>query len=69
MCDGVQKQLTECSITKALLKNFTIFNGKHLSWTLFLIKLQAWRPAALLKKDSKNNYSEEHLQTAAFEGS
>ena len=24
------------------LKNFAIFTGKHLCWSLFLIKLQAW---------------------------
>ena len=27
-----------------VLKNFTIFKGKHLCLSLFLIKLQAWRP-------------------------
>ena len=26
--------------------------GKHLGWSLFLIKLQAWRPGVLFKKDS-----------------
>ena len=25
------------------LKNFAIFTGKHVSWNLFLIKLQPWR--------------------------
>ena len=30
-----------CSIKKAVLKNFTIFTGKHLCWSLFLTKLQA----------------------------
>ena len=34
------------------LKNFAIFTGKHLRWSLFLIMLQAFRPATLLKKDS-----------------
>ena len=33
-------------------KNFAIFTGKHLCWSLFLIKLQALWPAALLKSDS-----------------
>ena len=28
----------------------TIFTGKHLHWSLFLIKLQAWRPATLVKR-------------------
>ena len=35
-----------------VLKNFTICTGKHLCWSLFLMKLQAWRPATLLKIDS-----------------
>ena len=35
-----------------VLKNFVIFTGKHLCWSLFLIKLQALRPAALLTRDS-----------------
>ena len=30
-----------------VLKNVT---GKHVRWSLFLIKLQTWRPATLLKK-------------------
>ena len=35
-----------------VLKVFTDFTGRHLCWSHFLIKLQAWRPATLLKKDS-----------------
>ena len=35
-----------------VLKNFAIFKGKHLSWSLFLIKLQAFTPATLFKRDS-----------------
>ena len=27
-----------------VLKNFSIFTGKHMCWILFLIKLQAWTP-------------------------
>ena len=41
-----------CSIKKVVLKNVAIFIGKHLSWSLFLIKLQAIRPETLLKRDS-----------------
>ena len=33
-----------------VLKNFTDFTGKHLCWSVFLIKLKAFRPATLLKK-------------------
>ena len=61
----------------AALKNFAIFAGKHLGWSLFLIKLQTFRPATLLKRDSntgvlllifKNNYFGEHLRPAASKG-
>ena len=67
-----------CSIKEAALKNFAIFAGKHLFWSLFSMKLQAWKPATLLKRDSntfvflwilqnlKNAYFEEQLQTAVF---
>ena len=41
-----------CSVEKGTLKNFENFTGKHLCWRLFLIKLQAFRPATLLKRDS-----------------
>ena len=36
-----QKQSPEVFFTKAVLKTFTIFTGKHLCWIFFLIKLQA----------------------------
>ena len=35
-----------------IFKNFTIFTGNYQYCSLFLIKLPAWRPATLLKKDS-----------------
>ena len=34
-----------------VLKNFAIFTRKHLFCSLFLIKLQPFRPATLFKKD------------------
>ena len=37
----LQKQLPEVFYKKAVLKNFAIFTGKYLCWSLFLIKLQA----------------------------
>ena len=40
------------SFKVGVLKNFANFTGKHLCWRLFLIKLQAFRPATLLKRDS-----------------
>ena len=39
-----------------VLKNFAIFTGEYLFWSLFLIKLQlAIRPATLLKTDSNTD--------------
>ena len=35
---------------KMFLKNFSIFTGKQLCGSLFLIELQAWRPVILLKE-------------------
>ena len=34
------------------LKHFAIISENHLCWSPFLIKLQAFRPATLLKRDS-----------------
>ena len=39
----IQKQPLEMFYKKAALNNFVIFTGKHLCWSLLLIKLQAWR--------------------------
>ena len=39
------------------LKNYTIFIGKRLRWSLFLIKLQASRLTNLLKRDSNTTFS------------
>ena len=36
-----------------VLNNFAIFTGKHLCWSLFMIKLKAWRPTTILKRDPK----------------
>ena len=38
-----------------VIKYFEIFTGKNLWWKLFLIKLYAFRPAALLKRDSNTD--------------
>ena len=60
---------------KSVLKNFANFVEKHLSWSLFLIKLQVTGPTTLLKKYSKtdvfpwnffkNTYFEKHLRTTS----
>ena len=39
-----------CSTKKDVLKNFAIFTKMHLCWSLFIIKLQAFRTAILLKE-------------------
>ena len=48
-----------------VLKHFANFTRKHLRWSLFLIKLQVFRPATLLKSDSnyfpENTFFIEHL--------
>ena len=46
----------KCSVKKGVLKNFSIFTEKHLCWSLFLIKLQVFRAAALLKRDSNTGF-------------
>ena len=65
------------SVKKGVHKNFGNFTRKHLSWSLFLIKLQVFRPATLLKRNSntgvllwnlqifKNVYFEEYLWASA----
>ena len=66
-----------CSAKKVVLKNFAVFTRKRLYWSLFLIKLQAFRPATVLKSTPtqtfsceyceilKSIYFEKHLWTAA----
>ena len=51
-CVSIRKQPLEVFYQKAVLNNFAIFTGKHLCWSLFLIKLQPWWLAALLKRNS-----------------
>ena len=57
------------SIKKAVLKCFAIFTGKHLCWSLLVIKLQRLTPAQVFPceycENFKNTYFEEHLRTAA----
>ena len=47
---------------KAVRKNFAIFTRKYLCWSLLLIKLQAWRPAKLLKRESNTGVFPRILQ-------
>ena len=51
----VQKQPPEMFFKKGALKNFANMTGKHLCWSLFLIKMEAWGPVTLLKRVSKTD--------------
>ena len=42
---------------KVVLKNCAIFTRKHMCWSLFLINLQAWKSATLLKRNSSTGVS------------
>ena len=44
-----ERSQRRCSIWEAVLKVFAIFTWKHLHWSLFLIKLQSFSSATLLK--------------------
>ena len=65
----VQKQPPEVFYNKkGVLKNFANLTEKHLCWSLFLIKMEAWEtPAQMfsceISKIFKSTYFEEHLQT------
>ena len=47
---GFRSTYSRMFFKKDIFKNFTIFTGKHLCWSLFLIKV--WRLATLLKRYS-----------------
>ena len=54
-----------CSVKKAVLKNFLMFTGKHLCWSLFSDKVAGLQASCEYWKIFKNIYCEEHLQMAA----
>ena len=53
----VQKQPPEVFFKKGFLKKFANFTRKSLCWSLFLIKLQTWGLATLLKRDCNTDVS------------
>ena len=62
-----------CSVKKGVLPNFPNFPGKHLWWSLFLIKLIFFKGDTPTQVFScgiceifKNTYFEDHLPTTAF---
>ena len=62
-----------CSIKNAVLKNFAIFTGQHLCWSLFFnfikkrLQQRCFTVAKFCCEIFKNTYFEEHLRTAASE--
>ena len=63
-----QKQSFADLFKMCVPRYFANFIGKHQCWSIFLIKLQAWRPATFLQCDSNTSvllwnlrYFKEHL--------
>ena len=50
--DIVRSSRSQMFLKIGVFKNFTIFTGKQLCWSLFLIKLLGFRPATSFKRDS-----------------
>ena len=50
----------------SVLKNFANFTGKHLCWSVFSIKLQIWRLANLLWRDTNTGAMKKKLQKQSF---
>ena len=51
----VPLQTPSCSVKKGVLTNLRNFTWKHLCWSLFLRKLQTFRPTTLLRRDSNTD--------------
>ena len=47
-----RSSLSQMFLKMGVLKSFAIFTWKYLFWSIFLIKLEAFRSPALLKRDS-----------------
>ena len=72
--EGVEAVVRRYFFKIGVLKNFANCTGKHLCWSFLVIKLQALKPATLLKTDSntgisydicellKNTFFTEHLR-------
>ena len=50
-----KKQPPKVFMRKAVLKNLKILIEKYLCWSLYLVDLQAYKPATLLQRDSNTN--------------
>ena len=76
-CKNHRSSHWRCSVKKAVHKKTSPISKENTYWSLFLIKLRAWGPAALLKetptqvcscetcKIFKNIYFEEYVWTTA----
>ena len=56
----LQYQLSEVFCKRRFSLKFALFTGKHLRWSLFLIRLQAFSPAPLLKDPPTQVFSLEY---------
>ena len=50
--DSLKKQPPKVFCKKAVLKKLVILTEKYLCWNIFLINLQALKPATFLQRDS-----------------
>ena len=60
-CSYFRSSHQRCSAKKAVLKNFSIFAGKYLCWSLIIIA-GLYRPITLLKRESSTGFSCEYCE-------
>ena len=63
-CLKLRSSRSHVFFKKGLLKNFTSFTGKHLCWSLLLIKLQASRASNLFLQNTSGGCFENFLSSA-----
>ena len=56
-CGSYRSSRSQMFLKICVLKNFAKFTGKRLCWSLFLMMLQAWRAATLLKRKKNSSIS------------
>ena len=61
-----QKQSVTDVLQHGCFKNFVIFTGKHLCRSLFLIKLQVWRPETLYETPRPENLLKRNSNAGFF---
>ena len=60
ICEIFRSSRTEMHFKIGVLRKFAMFTGRHLCWSLFLIRFQAWKPATLSKKTPTKVFSCEY---------